>query len=88
MLTRNATSLQKTEEITHCEVRMNKSLMKILNLENDSQVEVKQGKASSVLNLIIDNRVADDVVWIPGGTLGSQNMGGASDSVEVNKVTN
>jgi NADH-quinone oxidoreductase subunit G len=80
-IVRRAPALQQTADAIDVAVRLNSSMAEKLSVQSAQQVLVRQGGASASLPLVIDNSVADDCVWIPGGTAEASQLGAMVGSI-------
>ena len=86
-LVRRAPSLQKTIDAVDLTVSMNPADAARLDLDDDiSSVSVKQGDASAILKLIIDEAVPVGSAWIPMAVTGSEILGDPFGEVVIEKV--
>lgn len=85
MLVRAAPSLQKTSQAQSDKVRICQSLSERLGLNSCDSVNVKQQSSTVQLPLEIDERVADNCVWITTANSQSQFLGGANETIELSK---
>lgn len=72
---RRAPALQATVHGNAATVRINASIAAALGVADAENVEISQGDERRVLPLIIDNRVADGVVWLQAGLPGVSGFG-------------
>ena len=66
-ITRRASSLQQTAQSGVAIARISASLAASLGLSDADKVEVKQGGVCCIVALQVDERAADDTVWLPSG---------------------
>ena len=86
-LVRRAPSLQKTHDAVALTVSMNPSDATRLGLDDDiTSVRVKQGEASAILKLIIDESVPAGSAWIPTAVKGSELLGDPFGEVLIEKA--
>ena len=86
-LTRRAASLQKTRDAIELAVSVNPADAERLGLDEDiNSVQVKQGEASAILKLIVDETVPVGTAWIPMAVSGSEQLGDPFGEVVIEKV--
>ena len=86
-LVRHAPSLQQTQDAVDLAVSINPADANRLELDEDAtSVNVKQGDASAILKLIIDDSVPQGSVWIPMAVKGSELLGNPFGDVVIEKV--
>ena len=66
-ITRRASSLQQTTQSGIAIARISAPLAASLGLSDADKVEVKQGGVCCIVALQVDERAADDTVWLPSG---------------------
>ena len=86
-LVRRAASLQKTIDAQTLCARLNTSEAGRLSVSDANTVTVKQGDASSVLSLIIDDTIPDASVWIPTAVEGCDSLADAFGVVSIEKAS-
>ena len=64
---RRAPGLQRTTDNPPPPVRMNARQIEALGLDDAQQVTVRAGEGEATLPLLVDPRVPDGCVWVPGG---------------------
>lgn len=85
-IVRRAASLQRTLDAeTQC-ARVNAAQADRLGLDSDTRVAVKQGDNSIVLNLLIDDRIPDDCVWLASALEGNEHLATAFSAVSIEAV--
>lgn len=62
---RRAVSLQQTQLAAVPEIRINPALAARLQLKEEDEAIVSQGRGSARLRVRIDSSIADDAVWVP-----------------------
>ena len=86
-LVRRAASLQKTHDAVALAVSINPADAKRLDLDDElTSVRVKQGEASAILKLIIDEGVPAGSAWIPMAVKGSELLGDPFGEVVIEKA--
>ncbi len=86
-LVRRAPSLQKTHDAVALTVSINPADAARLGLDNEiTSVRVKQGDASAILKLIIDESVPAGSAWIPMAVKGSELLGDPFGEVVIEKA--
>ena len=85
-LVRRAHALQATMPEDTASIRVNAALAKKLNLQQGSAIIATQKENKITLSLIIDNRVADDQVWIPAGLDATAGFGEIGGEIQLNRL--
>ena len=86
-LVRRASSLQQTRDAVDLAVSMHPNDARRLELDDEiTSVTVKQGDASAILKLIVDESVPAGSVWIPAAVKGSELLGAPFGEVVIEKV--
>jgi len=86
-LVRRAASLQQTRDAVDLAASMHPDDARRLGLDDEiTSVTVKQGEASAILKLIIDESVPAGSVWIPAAVKGSELLGDPFGEVTIEKV--
>jgi NADH-quinone oxidoreductase subunit G len=86
-LVRRAASLQQTRDVVELAASMHPDDARRLGFDDEiSSVTVKQGEASAILKLIIDESVPAGSVWIPAAVTGSELLGDPFGEVVIEKV--
>jgi len=83
-VSRRATALQKTSDAQVEFACINSALAKKLKLEDAQMVIAKQGEHSVEIALCIDNRIADNCVFLPAGSIAAASLGGGFEPIELN----
>jgi NADH-quinone oxidoreductase subunit G len=68
-------------------LRMNRAQVEKSGLGGAEQVHIKQGEATAVLSLVIDEHVPAGCAWLPVGVKAVENLSGFYGSIEVEKVS-
>jgi len=82
-VTRRATALQKTQDAQVEYAKINSALAKKLKLEDAQSVTAKQGDNSTELTVSIDDRITDNCVYLPAGSVAASSLGGGFDTIEL-----
>ena len=82
-LVRRAGALQAAPDGQAAWVRIHPADAGRLGLAEATRVKVKQGGAEAVLDLILDERVAEGAAWVPSGVAGSETLGAAFGLLEL-----
>jgi len=83
-VTRRASALQKTRDAQVEFATINSALAKKLKFENAQIITAKQGEYSVELALCIDDRIADNCVSLPAGSVAATSLGGGFEAIELN----
>ena len=67
-------------------VHLNSRLAERSGVRDGDTVTVSQGSASAVMDVCIDERVADGCLWIQAGTVASASLGAAFGPVAIERV--
>ncbi len=81
-ITRRASALQQTADAQVDFAKINSTLAKKLKLEEGQEVTAKQGENSSKVTISIDDKIADNCVYLPAGITAAASLGGGFDSIE------
>ncbi len=82
-ITRRADSLQKTPVAQDQMIRINSKLAGKMQLRDMDRVFVKQANNRIRMELVIDDGVPDQCVWIPGGTEHTAQLGDLFGDIEL-----
>ncbi|HED15918.1 MAG TPA: NADH-quinone oxidoreductase subunit G [Gammaproteobacteria bacterium] len=82
-ITRRATALQNTPDARDLAIRINSKLAGKMELRDFDRVFVRQANKRVRMELIIDDGVPDQCVWVPGGTEHSAQLGGLFGDIEL-----
>ena len=82
-LVRRSKPLQDTSDAISSAIYMNDATAKKLEINDSSQVMVKQGFYDAMLKVVIDEAIADNCVMIPMATEGSRSLGDGYGAIEV-----
>ncbi|MGD9355154.1 MAG: NADH-quinone oxidoreductase subunit NuoG [Chromatiales bacterium] len=85
-ITRRATPLHATVDASWG-ISMSPATASNLGLAEGDSAVLKQGEGSAASTVILDERVPDNCVWYPGGVPGSEEIGGSSGTVTVEKAS-
>jgi NADH-quinone oxidoreductase subunit G len=85
-LVRRAAALQRTPDAWTGDARMSSKLAATLGLANGDSAMLQQAGGSLSVTVRLDDRVADDCVWLPNGVPGSENLAGGFGQVSVAKA--
>jgi NADH-quinone oxidoreductase subunit G len=85
-ITRRATPLHATDDGSWG-ITMSPATASNLGLAEGDSAVLKQGDGSTTSTVILDERVPDNCVWFPGGVPGSEEIGGSSGAVAVEKAS-
>jgi NADH-quinone oxidoreductase subunit G len=86
-LVRRATALQSTPDATAAGlVRLNAAQADKSGVQDGYTVTVKQGDASTTMDVEISARVPDGCVWIQAGTLAAASLGASFGPVSIERV--
>lgn len=88
-LVRRSNALQEAQRIMEGEsycVRLHPNTARKLDLNANDIAEVKQKSDAIQLPVVIDERIAEDAVWIPGGIAAMNTLGNLMGAVTVNKL--
>jgi NADH-quinone oxidoreductase subunit G len=85
-LVRRAPSLQATPDAadTGC-VRLNAGQAEQSGVSDGDRVIVRQGNASSTLEVRVDGRVPDGCVWLPAGTDAAAQLGASFGAIDIER---
>ncbi len=81
-ITRRASALQQTQDAQVDFAKINSTLAKKLKLEDGQKVTAKQGENSSDIIISIDDKIADNCVYLPAGIAAASSLGGGFDNIE------
>jgi NADH-quinone oxidoreductase subunit G len=84
-IVRRSEPLQQTLQASEFGVRINEVMAQQLNLKEGEEVSVCQADICVSLPVIIDNRGANDCVYIAAGVCGSEELGSVTGPVVINK---
>jgi NADH-quinone oxidoreductase subunit G len=82
---RRAVSLQKTSDVSDGAIHINSTLAEKNKLSNDDIVKVEQNENSVTVNVIIDERVADDCVLIQSAHPELISLGASYGEIRISK---
>ncbi|MDX2476704.1 MAG: NADH-quinone oxidoreductase subunit NuoG, partial [Gammaproteobacteria bacterium] len=82
-ITRRATALQKTQDAQVEFATINSTLAKKFKLEESQKVTAKQGENMADIVISIDDRIADNCVYLPAGISAASSLGGGFESIEL-----
>lgn len=85
-LVRRSNALLASASNEKIAVYLNTQLAQRLQLQQDELVAVKQGEGKAQLPVTIDDRIANDCVWIPAGWELTSALGAAFGEVEIHKL--
>lgn len=85
-LVRHAAALQKTVDAAQNFVSVNPALAQQLGLQEGKKVKLTQQGHSEYVTLKLDERLADDCVWLPAGVAISTKMAGTFAPIELEKA--
>jgi NADH-quinone oxidoreductase subunit G len=86
-LVRRAAALQMTPDAGAAAlVHLNSRQAELSGVRDGYTVTVTQGNASKVMDVCIDERVADGCVWIQAGTVAAASLGAAFGPVNIERV--
>jgi len=85
-LTRRATALQESALACSPCVKLNSSLANKYQVKDGDTINVKQGDASAVLPVIVDDKIPDDCVFVPAGNKKSASLGESFGAIELERV--
>lgn len=82
-ITRRATSLQETPDANDLALRINSKLAGKMELRDFDRVFVRQADKRIRMELLVDDGIPDQCVWIPAGTEYSAQLGGLFGDIEL-----
>jgi NADH-quinone oxidoreductase subunit G len=86
-LVRRAPALQATPDATAAGLlRLNADLAEKSGLQDGSTVAVKQGDASTTMDVVISARVPDGCVWLQAGTAAAASLGASFGPITIERV--
>ncbi len=86
-VTRRATALQQTQDAQVDFAAINSELAQRHHLEDGQTITVKQDDKTAEMTLKIDDRVADNCVYLPAGISAATTLGGGFDAIELIPVS-
>lgn len=85
-LVRRSTPLQLTKDADHNHAAINSTLAAKLKLEDGDRVSITQSGHCELMDIRIDNALADDCVWLPAAEELSVQMGTTYSPIELEKA--
>ncbi len=85
-LVRRSKPLQESKASECAEIRINETMIKTLNLEDDKKAIAVQNNVAIELPLIVDNRIPDNCVYVPAGFSQTAKLGDSFGSIEIKKI--
>jgi len=85
-LVRRSTPLQLTKDADQNHVAINATLAASLKIEEGEMVSITQAGHTELIEVRIDNAIADDCVWLPAAEELSVQMGNTYSSIELEKA--
>jgi len=85
-LVRRSTPLQLTKDADQNHAAINAALAEKLNIAEGELVSITQAGHSELIEVRIDNAIADDCVWLPAAEELSVQMGNTYSSIELEKA--
>jgi len=82
-ITRRAAALQATPDAKDLAIRINSKLAGKMELRDLDRVFVRQANKRVRMELIVDDGIPDQCVWIPGGTENSAQLGSLFGDIEL-----
>lgn len=86
-VTRRAAALQQTQDAQVDFAAINSVLAQKHHLEDGQTITVKQDDKTAEMTLKVDDRVADNCVYLPAGISAAVTLGGGFDSIELIPVS-